>query len=53
MDAVPHAQAAPALRHHHITARHPLDIAAVGQQRGALLLGYVVQVQVATLVPEQ
>ena len=53
IDAVPDTQAASALGHHHITARHPLDIAAVGQQCGALLLGYVVQMQVAALISEQ
>ena len=53
IDAVPDTQAASALGHHHVTARHPLNIAAVGQQCGALLLCYVVQVQVAALVSEQ
>ena len=53
IDAVPDTQAASALSYHNITAWHPLDIAAVGQQCGALLLGDVVQMQVATLVSEQ
>lgn len=53
IDAVPHTQAAPALGNHHIAARHPLHIAAVGQQCGALLLGNVVQMQVTALVSEQ
>ena len=53
IDAIPDTQAASALGHHHVTARHPLNIAAVGQQCGALLLGYVVQVQMAALVSEQ
>lgn len=53
VDVVPHAQTAPILGHHHITARNPLHIAAIGQQGHALLAGNRVQVQVAAFVPEE
>lgn len=53
VDAVPHTQVGAALRHHHVTAGHPLHIAAVVEQGGALLLCYVVEVQVVLLVTEQ
>lgn len=53
MDAVPDTQVASALRHHHVTARNPLHIAAEWQKGGALLLGNVEDVQVALLVTEK
>jgi hypothetical protein len=52
-DAVPHIQAAPALRHHHVAARHPLHVLAEAQQVELLLRGEVDQVQLVRLVAEQ
>lgn len=43
--AVPDAEVSPVLGHHHVTARHPLDVGAESQQRGLHGVLYVVQVE--------
>lgn len=53
VDAVPDTQVAPALRHHHITARHPLHVLTEAEQAAALLSGQVEKVQLMRLVSEQ
>ena len=42
---VPHTQAGPVLGHHHVTARHPLDVGAERKERGLHGSLYVVQVE--------
>lgn len=45
VDAVPDAEVASVLSHHHIAAGHPLDIRAEAQQRGLHAAPYVVQLE--------
>jgi hypothetical protein len=53
VDVVPHAKVVAVLSHDYVRVRDPLNVIAVRQQRGALLLGNVVQVELAALVAEQ